>query len=452
MTWLFLGGILAAGLVVLTVLIAMAFRIVVSTNDVHIVQSRGATVSYGKGQEAGNTYYRWPSWVPVIGIKTIQLPVSVFDQTLSAYAAYDKGRVPFVVDVMAFFRITDSNMAAQRIGSFDELLEQLKSILQGSVRTILASSEIEQILEGRRQFGQMFTEEVDHQLVEWGVQNVKTIELMDIRDAEGSKVIANIMAKNKSKIEMESRQAVAANIQKAEVAEIEAKRTVEVQRQDAEQQVGLRTATKEQMVGIAHEQAQQEIKAQAKITAERNMAVLQVQQVRAADIAKEVQVVQAEQDKATTIIKAEGVQTQTVLIATGNLDATKLASEGIRIEGEAEGAAETAVLLAPVTAQITLAKEIGTNPGYQTYLVSIKQIEAGQVVGIEQAKALTAAQIKVIANSGSPGEGVKGVMDLFTPKGGLQLGAMLEAFKATDAGEEVLKTATNGKSRTNLGT
>lgn len=438
-----------------TVFLAIFFRVVVSTNDVHIVQSAKKTVSYGKDQQAGNVYYQWPSWVPRFGVKTIQLPVSVFDQTLDGYAAYDKGRVPFIIDIIAFFRITNSNTAAQRVHSFPELLEQLKSILQGAIRSILASSEIEEILEGRSKFGEMFTKEVDHQLIEWGVQNVKSIELMDIRDAEGSHVIANIMAKKKSLIEMQSRIEVANNIKSAQMAEVDAKREVEVRQQDAVQQVGIRTAQQVKEVGVANEKAKQDVKEEAKITAEKDMAVLQVQHVRQAEIQKQVQIVEAEQVKATTVIhaegqkqqaivQAEGTKQQTVIVAEGNLEQAKLHAEGVRVEGEAKGAADTAVLMAPVTTQVTLAKEIGQNPGYQTYLVSIRQIEANQVVGIEQAKALTAAEIKVIANSGNVVDGVDSVMGLLTPKGGTQIGAMLEAFKNTDVGKAVVKAVTNG--------
>src|ERR1700760_4018404 len=88
---------------------AIAFRTVVSTNYVHIVQSSRRTTSFGRGQEKGNVYYAWPSWVPLIGVRTTVLPVSVFQQSLMDYAAYDVDRVPFVIDVVAFFRIKDSN-------------------------------------------------------------------------------------------------------------------------------------------------------------------------------------------------------------------------------------------------------------------------------------------------------------------------------------------------------
>jgi flotillin len=99
-----------------------------------------------------------------------------------------------------------------------------------------------------------------------------------------------------------------------------------------------------------------------------------------------------------------------------------------------------------------LAKEIGQNEGYQQYLVTVRQIEANQLVGIEQAKALTAAQVKVIANSTGPVEGVKSVMDLFTPKGGTQLGAAVEAFKNTEAGAAIVESLTGEKSNGGTGT
>ena len=221
-------------LLLTTVVLAVFFRVVVSTNDVHIVQSSKKTVSYGKDQSNGNVYYHWPAWVPLIGVRVIVLPVSVFDLKLDNYAGYDKGRVPFIIDIMAFFRIEDSNIAAQRVASFEELTDQLTGILQGASRSILAKSDIEEILEKRAEFGEMFTLAVNDQLKAWGVTNVKNIELMDIRDGAGGKVIENIMAKKKSLIERESRVAVAENIRAAQEAEIIASREVNLRAQEAE--------------------------------------------------------------------------------------------------------------------------------------------------------------------------------------------------------------------------
>jgi flotillin len=427
---------------VLSIILAMSYRTVVATNEVHIVQSRRTTTSYGKDQTAGNTYYAWPAWMPRIGIRIIKLPVSVFDVQLNEYAAYDKGRVPFVIDILAFFRIGDSNVAAQRVSSFQELEAQLKGILQGASRSILAQSPIEEILEERAKYGQMFTEATNNQLKAWGVVNVKNVELMDIRDAKESQVIQRIMAVKQSLVEKDSRVAVASNQQAAQTAEIEAARNVSIRKQEAEEALGIRTAQKEQQIGIAGQQAQQAVKEQEKATAEKAMAVLQVNQVRQAEITRDVQVVSADQEKQMAVIRAEGEKQKTITVAEGTLQEMKLNAEGVRAQGEAKGAAEQAVLMAPVNSQIALAKEIGSNGNYQQYLVTIRQIEANQIVGIEQAKALEAANIKVIANSSGPVDGVKTVMEMFTPKGGLQVGAALEALKNTEVGAAIVQHLT----------
>ncbi|MFA6178892.1 MAG: SPFH domain-containing protein [Candidatus Methylopumilus sp.] len=442
------------------ILLSVWLRRVVPTNEVHIVQSGSKTISYGNGHEAGNTYFEFPAWVPKLGVLVSKYPVSVFSEELVDYEAYDQGRLPFVVDVKAFFRISDSNTAAQRVSSFEEMKSQLNAILQGCVRSILASNDIESIMQDRSKFGEAFTKEVEAQLASWGVSTVKSIELMDIRDAEGSTVIRNIMDKKKSQIEMESRVEVAKNKKQAEISEIDAQRETEVKKQEALQQVGMRTAEKEREIGIANEKATQSISEQQKVTKEKEMEVVQVSEVKKAEIDKQVQVVEAEKIRETsvinaeaekktsvikaeavkesTLIKAEGEKSSSILIADGNFQAKQFEAQGIEKEGSAKAAAEKAMQLALVESQITLAKEIGTNDGYQHYLISLKQVEAIIQVGTEQAKALEKADIKVIANAGDVNSGINKVMDLFSANGGTQIGSMLEALSQTDAGKSLI--------------
>ena len=325
-------GIVAAVVVVVLVaalVVAVTFRRVVSTNMVHIVQSRRKTTPYGTKQSAGNVYYNWPASLPYIGVTVIKLPVSNFDLSLQDYEAYDKDRVPFKVDVTAFFRIIDTAKAAQRVSSMEELQEQLHLIVQGAVRKVLASDVVDSIMVERSKFGDDFTSEVKDQLGEWGVESVKAMELMDIRDGHDSHAISDIMAKKTSHIQMESRTEVAQNKKQAETAEIEAERAIEISRQEAEQQVGERTAKKNQAVGIADEKARQEILDQEKETAERNMAVQKVNEVRQAEITKEKQVVAANQEKETEIIRAEGLKQKTVTVAEGELSAKQKEAEAI---------------------------------------------------------------------------------------------------------------------------
>jgi flotillin len=96
--------------------------------------------------------------------------------------------------------------------------------------------------------------------------------------------------------------------------------------------------------------------------------------------------------------------------------------------------------MAAVSPQLALAAEIGENEGYQTYLIQIRNVEKDEVVGVEQAKALQDAGIKVIANTGNVTDGVSNVMDLFTSKGGTSIGAAVEAFAQTETGGQILGT------------
>jgi flotillin len=425
-------GILVVFAAIMAVVIPMMFRVVVDTNTVHTVQSKSKTISFGAKQASGNVYYRWPSWFPLIGVKSIVLPVSNFEKILHGYKAYDKERVPFELDLVAFFVISDTNKAAEKITDFKKLDSQLEFIMQGAVRKILASHDINQIMTDRATFGEQFTKEVEQELANWGVQPVKNMELMDIRDADGSKVITNIMAKKSSHIEMESRIEVAKNSMTAQTAEIEAKRQIEVSRQTAEQQIGQSIADKDKAIGIAEQRAQQEIESEKATTTQKLMDVKRVEQIQQAEIDREAALVKAEQGKAVAIMGAEA-----------QLEATKLKAEGVKKEGEANAAAQEAMLLAPVKAQITLAEEIGSNVGYQQYLVSLESVKAYVVVGSEQAKALQNADVKVIANTGNPTEGVKSAMQLLTPQGGLSIGGMLEALSNTPQGSAILENVGN---------
>lgn len=448
--------------VLFTIILAKMFRRVVEPNEVHIVQSGGKTTIYGKqgiiqtdtgetqvDTKVSNSYFEWPSWWPVIGVQSVVLPLSVFELSLESYEAYDIGKVPFVVDIVAFFRIEDAAVAAKRVASLHELQDQLKAVLQGAVRTILAKHEIENIMEERSTYGEAFTNEVREQLKAWGVVNVKNIELMDIRDGKESKTVSNIMAKKESLIEKESRTEVAANIRDAEIAEINARRETEVQAQAAEQKIGERTAEKDKNVGIANELAQQEIKEQARMTAEKDMAVKQVEHVRAAEINREVQVVKADEDKQTIIIRAEGQKEQeviaaeaqkqqTIIVAEGDLQDQLKEAEGILAIGQSQAEAKRLAEMAVVDPQIVLATEIGENQGYQKYLVDIRGVEKDEAVGVEQAKALQDAGIKVIVNSGNVPNGMNNLLDVFSASGGTQIASMVEAIKQTDEGAALL--------------
>lgn len=427
----------------------LSLRRVVPTNMVHIVQSKSVTKTYGKGKDFGNVYYKWPEWIPYLGVMVTEFPESIFQVSLTGYDAYDQKKLPFIVDIVAFFRIKDAGVAAQRVASFQELRTQLENIVQGSVRRILGGSELDSIMTERSVFGDQFTEEVRLQVEEWGVLPVKMIEFMDIRDKQGSSVIEDMMAKEKSRINMESRTQIAENNKQATVKEVEASQVIESAKIEAKQQVSLKNAEVQLNVGLADERAKQENHIARAVTIEKEMLASKVSQVSSAEIEREVASVQAQQKKEVEVITADArasvlkIDTAAhaeakVKEAEGLLQAARMESEGVIAIGDAKAKAEEAMLMAPVNAQIALSKEIGSNQGYQEYLITTNKIEAAKEVGIESAKAMQNAELKVIANTGSPDAGLSSIADAFTAKGGAGMMGMLENLGQSEFGKDII--------------
>lgn len=483
--------IIIAVVVVLCLLLTarwiLSLRRVVKPSEVHVVRCGKVTRIYGATSGltrehenaddafSGNVYYNWPSWLPIIGVDVSVLPLSIFDINLQSYEAYDKDRLPFIVDIKAFFRISDYKQAASRISDNRTLREHLQGIVQGAVRSILAQQILDNIMSERSTYGDKFTAEVKEQLKHWGVEAVKNIELMDIRDADGEEVISNIMKKKKSEIEKESRITVAKNRQEAQEAEINAEQEVSIKKQASMEAIGKREAEREKAVGITQESSRQAVQEQAKITKEKEMEVKKVEIIRQAEIEKErvivnanaakeqreidakaevlvaaqkkdaqrteaeARVLVAEQAKIAAEHDANAIYVRKTKEAAANLVAAQNEAQGIEAKGLAEATAKEKAGLADVQPQIALAREIGENQGYQTYLIEIKRVEASQAIGVEQAKNLGNAQIKIIANSGSSiSEGVDNVRQLFSAKGGQVLGAALEALSGSEIGEKLL--------------
>jgi flotillin len=330
----------------IVVFYVLSLRRIVPTNVVHIVQRGNQTVSYGTNKES-NVYYEWPAWLPKLGVSVRVLPVSNFDIDLKRYEAYDKDRVPFVVDVKAFFHISDTNVAAEKVESFEELRVQLENVVQGAVRSILAKSKLEEIMEERSIFGRQFTEAVNTDLKNWGVEAIKSIELMDVRDADGSHAIQQIMAKRMSAIDMESRIEVAKNQKMAKQAELEAKKEVDVTTAETERIAGEAKAQSEQAIGIAKaesakksgialQQSASDIAQAERSTAEQQMEVIKVNQVKQAEIDKEREIILAEQERQKMEIKAQADKFRIETEAAAALEAKRKEAEGVATIGEAE--------------------------------------------------------------------------------------------------------------------
>ena len=140
---------------------------------------------------------------------------------------------------------------------------------------------------------------------------------------------------------------------------------------------------------------------------------------------------------------AEGQKEQAFLAAAANLETKDKEAQGIAKIGSAEAEARKLLEISLVSGQIQLAQEIGENEGYQRYLIEIRQVEANEKIGIEQAKALSAADLKLIVNDGGS---VVGGMDklskLLSSQGGANLGSMLESLGQFENGQKLIEKFT----------
>lgn len=383
--------LIPVGLLVLALFVAMAWRVVVPTNEVHVVQRRKTSTAYGRNLEAGNVYYKIPASLPYFGVRVTEVPIDIFGINLQGYEAYDKNRVPFQVDVTAFFQIEDAVISSQRMDSYEKITEQLTKTLQGAVRKVLAIHTVDEIMGTRAELSAAFLAEVQAQVQDWGVKANST-EFMHIEDANDTSVITDIMNKERSTIEKESRVRVAENQRDAKVAEIE-----------AEQVASLKDVERRRVVAVEQEKAQQTQLEQAAETKRKTMAVLEVETVRKQEIERKQHVIAAEAQADVAKAHAEGEAEALRRNALGVKDSKVL---------EGEGEAQRVSLTGKAEADVVRAKGLAQAEATEKNAEALAKLnEAGQMVeklkatvAIETAKysalgrALEKADVKIVTS------------------------------------------------------
>lgn len=435
-----IGVAVIVGIGILFMILSASWRVVVPNNEVHIVQRNKTSTSYGSQQEKGNVYWKFPYWLPVIGTYVQRMPVSIFQIELDGYEAYDQEKVPFSVDVISFFHIEDPVSAAKRVSSDSTMDQQLQNVLRGSVRKVLASKDINTIMETRSELNSTFLAEVSHSVQNWGVK-VLSIEFIDIHDASGTHVITDIMNRKKSKIEKESRMEVADNMRDAQLKEIEAKQTTELRAVEAQQAVQTRDAERVKEVGVAQQVAEQLVKEEARKTKEKEIAVNRAAEVGQAQYQKEKLTIEAESAAIAQVRREEGAAKSAEINAEGyRLAQLKKAEGDAKLIGET-GKAEADVIKAKGMAQAEAALKNAEalakiqKEGLQAQLGE-KAIEAHKAIGVALAAAYSNAEIKAVLTNGG---GIESLSDLLSTGGGGKLGAFVEALKSVSGGANVLE-------------
>ena len=469
-----IGGVIVFVVITLLLYIITQLRKVVATNEVHVVQRKKDSVPYGKWMKAGNVYLAWPAWVPVFGVEVQRLPLSIFDLQLNGYKAYDVGKVPFQVDITAFFEISEPELAAEKVFSIGELKEQLNETVKGVVRKILAERDIVEIMESRSEIKDKFYEEVLWAVKSWWVE-LKNVEFMDIRDDDGSQVVTNIMMKKRSQIESESQIEVAENQKRAtiekenktaearaaaasaksgaDIIESNSERDAELKRIENEKITQNQDIEKERILAVQREEAKQKVYESEKETTAKKLAVKQLEEEKNAEIAKNIELIKANEQKQKVIIDSQAEKESITLKAQADKTKVELDAHAKKTEIESIGIAKAKALDYQGTAEAKnktqMAEALNTFDS-ESIAYMVKELEVGlsEVVDLEKAKSLASADVKVISTGKDGGEGVNTFMDLFSANGGTNIGAMVEAAKnalGEKKVEEIMKKVTSAK-------
>ena len=438
--------------IAISIYVVTKLRKVVPTNEVHIVQRWSKSVPYWKSLQWWNVYLAWAPWVPIFWVAVQKLPLSIFSLQLTGYKAYDNWKVPFQVDITAFFEIKDPVLAAEKIFTISELEEQLNETVKWVVRKILASIDVVDIMESRSDIKEEFYKEVFSAVKAWWV-DLKNVEFMDIKDAEGSQVITNIMMKKRSLIEAESEIEVAENqknaiIEKenkesearakaaeaksrADIIESDARRLADLKKIENDKITQNQDIEKDRILSIQKEVSKQNFYEAEKETKIKMLAVKQVEDEKNAEIEKNIEIIRAEKQKQKAIIEAEWSKIQVELQA----EAEKNKIEFIWLAkakeldyiwtAEAKNKAQMADSLNAFTSDSL------------NFMIKQLDIHLAEVVDLEKAKALSNADIKVISTGVNGWEWVKSFMDLFSANCWANIGAMVEAAKNTMWEEKV---------------
>ncbi|CAJ0592257.1 unnamed protein product [Cylicocyclus nassatus] len=149
---------------------------------------------------------------------------------IPGYEAYDKDRLPFVIDIKAFFRVSNFNLAASRVYSVPELKEQLTSIVKENLQKaqeaeFLAKQEIElKQQDAERQVG-LKQAAVAQEVAE---KELEVKRVREIQAAEIEKQAATVKAQqDKAVIEVEA---------EASITKTEAEKKVAILNAEAEKQ------------------------------------------------------------------------------------------------------------------------------------------------------------------------------------------------------------------------
>lgn len=397
-TLLILGGVVIVFLAIVFSLPKQ--RRVVPRHEAHVIIKRKDVVVYSGTADVagycGSTYYYLPSWVPILGMDVTEVPLSVLELRVPEMVTFAAQTARFTLTASVFVRVTNPLKAAQRWPGreVEDFVDGVKELMENAIRNTTTAFAAEDIIEKKDEIASKLQHALSGDMEEYGCI-ITNVGIVDINDAPDNTVISDIARKREAEINSESRQIVAVKEKEARVVEAENRQAAELRESAAAEAIGVRNREKDQRVFVS----------QQKVAAE-EMEVERIRQVRAAEIERDAAIERAQGQRQAVILKreAEGEGTRVVGLAEAEVTRSKGIAEAEAISKRAEA--------------LNRLQEAGR---------SFRNIEKDEKVGLELAKALQKADLKLV----STGK-IDNFLDLFSANGGANLGAFVSSLRQVE--------------------
>jgi len=343
-----------------------------------------------------SSYFEIPSFIPVFGRKVRKMDVTIKELVI-AQETYEKGQARYKVKSSTKYRITDVEQASETFIDDESLKKMMIEVIQAGVRAVTVKYDVQDARAKKQEMAAAVKEEIAEDLKSWGLTLV-SFQLVDFQDTETSSIVSDISKRKEVEIKSQTRQENAEREKQAAVKEHESNEVSEKRR-----------IKKDEEIAMSEQNKTQKIAEQQKIAEEKRFEVIKVQTIKQAEITKEQAIIKANENKETEAIKKEMKKLE------GEGDRLKLEEQakGNAAEVREQGLAEALALeekqkalnkFGPAAIQALIAKDI---------------VEKDKAIGIEGAKALQHAQLKLF--SGTDGGGA------------FDVGKNIEAMKVSSA-------------------
>lgn len=405
--------LLILGVIGLFIILAKLYTIVPADHADVVIQRGKMKVfsSHTEYNENGKAaYFKIPAWFFILGLgMTVhRVPLRIMAIGIPNFLAFDKDRARFICNIVAYVVVTKPVEAAKRFGGdIKELQLQVAKIVQATTRDATTKKSIREIINDRESIINQITPQLNDAIRHWGI-DLKDIELVEFSDPtpeeyggkDPSHVISDISSIVEEQINSEARQKNANQKQEARVKEAIADETAKKREIMRDEEVAKRIQEKDKAV------AERE-----KVAVAEQLEVTKVDQVKNASIQKERALVVANQDKEVEAI---------------NMERKYLEGEGDRRMLQEQAKGEAAPIrekgFADADAKMKLQEALNKfGDAAIRALVAEKLVEMQRQVGIETAKALVQADLRVFAGGGNA-------------EAGFDFGKLIESVSVANAG------------------